>query len=85
MNTYTFVIGSMDSFENMDDLVRYTERGGPDFDCEPLWSAFEFDAPESCDDETVTLIGRGLAFTAHWSLDDSLSFVAKGSIDSLKA
>ena len=45
------------------------------------YSLFEFEAPESCDQDTVTMIGRGIAFSNDWSMDDTFSCVIEGTLD----
>ncbi len=79
MKTYTFLIGTTDDFESMDELIDHFESGGGEYICN--CSAFEFEAPTECDKETVTLIGRGLAFTADWCMDDTYSCVIEGTLD----
>ena len=77
-NTFTFIIGSMDDFESTDDLIDHFELDGSAIskNC----SSFEFDAPSGLDEDMVTAIGRGMAFSEGWSLDDSISFVVKGVV-----
>ena len=79
MKTYTFLIGTTDDFESLDELIGYVEanhdKGFQNY------SLFEFEAPESCDQETVTLIGRGIAFSNDWSMDDTFSCVIEGALD----
>ena len=78
---YTFIIGSADDFETIDDLQDYVEAQ-PTEDSSPAnYSIFEFDAPEDCDEETVTMIGRGLAFSNDWCLDHTFSFMIRGALD----
>ena len=78
--TFTFVIGSMDDFESMDELIEHFENSSyPSSICN--CSAFEFDVPaEACDHETVTLIGRGYAFSNDWCMDDTFSCVIEGTV-----
>jgi len=77
--TYTFIIGTMDDFESVEDLIDYVESermgGGLNYACH------EFEAPEECDEETATLIGRGIAFSDNWSMDDTVSFLVTGPLD----
>lgn len=79
MKTYTFLIGTTDDFESLDELIGHVEanhdKGFQNY------SLFEFEAPESCDQETVTLIGRGIAFSNDWSMDDTFSCVIEGALD----
>lgn len=81
MKTYTFVIGAKDDFETIDDLMSYVEDKPTEDWSAANYSIFEFDAPEACDEETVTMIGRGLAFTDDWSMDDTFSFMIHGALD----
>ena len=78
MKTYTFIIGTMDDFESIDDLINHVDNGGGVRDCS--FSAFEYEAPDTCDKETVTLIGRGLAFSSDWCMDDTYSCVVDGPL-----
>ena len=79
MKTYTFLIGTTDDFESLDELIGYVEenhdKGFQNY------SLFEFEAPESCDQETVTMIGRGIAFSNDWAMDDTFSCVIEGTLD----
>ena len=79
MKTYTFIIGSMDDFEGIEDLMDYVEQEG--FDGDLNYSVQEFDAPAECCPETVQLIGYGLAFDNDWSKDDTFSFFIEGALD----
>ena len=80
MKTYTFLIGTTDDFESMDEMLNHFENSSyPDSICN--CSAFEFEAPESCDHETVTIIGRGIAFSNDWAMDDTFSCVIEGTLD----
>jgi hypothetical protein len=91
MKTYTFIIGSTDDFESMEDLMEYMELRaangweGTISDNELLeqrnLSWHEFEAPSECDKETVTLIGRGIAFSNDWSMDGTVSFLVEGALD----
>jgi hypothetical protein len=45
-------------------------------------STHEFDCPTDCDDELVTMIGRGIAFSNGWCMDDTISFIVEGTIES---
>ena len=74
MKTYTFIIGSADDFESIEALMEYIAQpvaGG--LNC----SAHEFEAPEGCDEETVTMIGRGIAFSNDWCMDHTFSFITE--------
>ena len=76
--TYTFIIGTTDDFESLDELIEHFDTGGGTYICN--CSAFEFDAPEGCDQDTVVMIGRGLAFSNDWSMDDTYSTCIQGSL-----
>jgi len=75
MRTYTFIIGSADDFEGIEDLRDYVDQRGRsgDLNC----SLHEFEAPEGCDEETVTMIGRGIAFSNDWCMDHTFSFITE--------
>ena len=83
MKTYTFIIGTMDDFADMDALSYYVQQGwhlnSPPETGSLNCSVIEFDAPEACDEDTVIMIGRGLAFSNDWCMDDTISFVIEGS------
>ena len=79
MKTYTFVIGSMDDFENIGDLDDYVEEHGSDGMAN--YSVFEFTVPGNLMEEDVTLIGRGFAFSNDWSMDGSFSFLFEGTVE----
>jgi len=77
MKTYTFLIGTMDDFESMDELLAHFENSSylsSICNC----SAYEFEAPAECDEDTVTMIGRGIAFSNDWCMDDTFSCVIEG-------
>ncbi len=76
--TYTFIIGTTDDFESIDDLIEHFDTGGGTYICN--CSSFEFDAPEACDQDTVIMIGRGLAFSNDWSMDDTYSTCINGRL-----
>ena len=84
MKTYTFLIGAADDFESMDALLTHVGQvsiGEAPVSWPPHnYSAFEFEAPESCDQETVTMIGRGIAFSNDWCMDDTFSCVVEGPL-----
>lgn len=79
MKVYTFIIGSTDDFEHIGELDDYVERHG--FNGSRNYSIFEFEAPESCDHSAVTMIGRGIAFSNDWCMDDTYSFLIEGTLD----
>lgn len=86
MKTYTFIIGSTDDFETIEDLIDCADRhdaqnahwDGPNGGLN--YSIFEFDCPSNCSEETVTMMGRGYAFSSDWCMDDTLSFLIEGTI-----
>ena len=80
MKVYTFVIGSTDDFETIDELIDYVEEEG--FAGSRNYSVFEFDCPADCSQQLVTMIGRGYAFSEDWCMDDTFSCVIDGSLDS---
>lgn len=77
--TYTFLIGTTDDFESLNALMDYVEanhdKGFQNY------SLFEFEAPVGLDQETVTMIGRGIAFSNDWCMDDTFSCVIEGTLD----
>ena len=79
MKVYTFVIGSSDDFDDIQDLDEYVEEEG--FSGTRNYSVFEFDCPADCSQQLVTMIGRGYAFSEDWSMDDTYSFLIEGSLD----
>ena len=79
MKTYTFIIGSMDDFEGIEDLIDYVEQEKREGNLN--YSCHEFEAPESCDEATVTLIGRGIAFSEDWTMDGTYSFLVHGALE----
>ena len=42
---------------------------------------FPSEAPADCDEKTVTMIGRGIAFSNDWCMDDTYSFLVHGPLD----
>ena len=88
--TYTFIIGSSDDFESIEDLMEYMELReangweGTLSDNELLeqhnLSWHEFEAPSECDGHTVTMIGRGIAFSNDWCMDGTYSFMIEGPV-----
>ena len=79
MKVYTFVIGSTDDFDQIQDLDEYVEKYG--FTGRRNYSIFEFDCPAGCSQELVTMIGRGYAFSQDWTMDDTYSFLIEGTLD----
>ena len=80
MKIYTFIIGSTDDFEGVEDLADYVDQEG--MEGQLNYSVFEFDCPADCSEELVTMIGRGYAFSSDWCMDDSYSFLVEGALDS---
>ena len=80
MKTNTFVIGSMDDFETINELIDYVEANGTKGFRN--YSVFEFDAPDQCNPDTITMIGRGHAFSNDWCMDHTFSFVIEGVLGS---
>jgi len=78
MNTFTFIIGSTDDFESINNLIDHFEHDGSAI--EKHCSSFEFDAPSGVHEDVVTMIGRGMAFSEGWSMDGSVSFVVNGVV-----
>jgi len=83
MKTYTFVIGTCDDFDSLSDLASYVEEMG--YAGSKNYSMFEFETNSSCSMENVTMIGRGLAFSDSWCMDDTLSFLVEGDVSSFHA
>jgi len=79
MKVYTFVIGSADDFDQIQDLDEYVEKYG--FAGSRNYSVFEFECPADCSQELVTMIGRGYAFSQDWTMDDTYSFLIEGALD----
>jgi hypothetical protein len=79
MNTFTFVIASADDFESIDELMDYVDKEGSNGILN--YSCHEFEAPKDCDEETVTMIGRGIAFSNDWCMDHTFSYLFPGTID----
>ncbi len=75
--SYTFLIGTMDDFESIDELIEHFEYYGESKMRDSICNcaAYEFEAPAECDKETVAMIGRGIAFGNNWSWDDTFSCV----------
>lgn len=77
--TYTFIIGTTDDFESLDELIEHFEGSSyPSSICN--CSAFEFEVPEECNQDTVVMVGRGLAFSSDWSMDDTFSTCIEGRL-----
>lgn len=73
MTKFIYLIGSTDDFESIEDLKNtYFERGARIRD-EGNASFYEFEVPENHDRGIALLVGRGLAFTNGWCMDDTFS------------
>jgi hypothetical protein len=80
MNTYTFIIGSADDFESLDELISHFESSSfPNSICN--CSSYEFDAPAGCDQDTIVMIGRGYAFSNDWCMDHTFSTCIRGTLE----
>ena len=84
--TYTFLIGSHDEFETLDQMLDWFEsstippQGWATSRPTPNASSFEFMAPDGLDPELLVYIGRGLAFSNDWCMDDTFSTMIRGSL-----
>lgn len=79
MKVNTFVIGTTDDFQSIEELIDYVDaNGSKGF---RKYQVIQFDAPDNSDPDTVTMIGRGHAFSNDWSMDDTFSFVIEGTLD----
>ncbi len=82
MKIYTFIIGTTDDFDSIDELLDWVEADkkyeGSIHRNAQYW---EFDCPADCSEELVTMIGRGYAFSSDWCMDDTYSCVIEGSLD----
>jgi len=88
VKTYTFLIGTHDDFETLDELLNWFENGtvsangwGAVGRTTPNASAFEFEAPAGLDRDLLVYIGRGIAFSNDWCMDDTFSTMIEGSLD----
>ena len=79
MKTYTFIIGSTDDFESIQEFIDYVEDNGTKGFSN--YSVFEFDCPADCSEELVTMMGRGYAFSNDWCMDDTFSLVIHDSLE----
>ena len=75
MRKFIFLIGSTDDFESLEDLQNTYFNGGV---TERNMSVFTFDVPDVGTSsltvrDIATYIGRGLAFSNDWCMDDTLS------------
>ena len=81
MKTYTFVIGTKDDFKTFRDLVDWTDSEAKhEGSIQRNAQCWEFDCPEDCSEEIVTMMGRGYAFSSDWCMDDTFSFLMEGSV-----
>ena len=80
MKSYTFVIGTSDDFSSLGELADYVEKMG--YAGSKNYSLYEFNIDGECSPENVTMIGRGMAFSNDWCIDDTLSFVVDGNVSS---
>ena len=78
ISTWAFIIGSADDFESLDELLDYVEAHGHTGNRN--YSVFEFDTPDELDLDSVTMIGRGYAFSADWCMDHTFSACIYGQI-----
>tara|TARA_Y100001963_G_C6447705_1_gene294379 strand:- start:110 stop:454 length:345 start_codon:yes stop_codon:yes gene_type:complete len=80
MKNYTFIIGSTDDFNTIEDLISHVRL--KKFSNKILnYSVYEFDAPKECDLDTVQLIGYGIAFNNDWGKDGTFSLIIEGALD----
>ena len=75
MRKFTFIIGSTDDFETLEDLKNTYFNGSVS---QRNMSVFTFDVPDVGTDsltvrDIATYIGRGLAFSNDWCMDDTIS------------
>jgi hypothetical protein len=78
MRHFTYLIGTMDDFESLEDLQNTYFNG----DTDRNMSAFPVSLDEGCKvqgydtlQEIATMIGRGEAMTSDWCLDGTLSCI----------
>ena len=75
MRKFTFLIGTTDDFESIEDLKNTYFNGGV---TDRNMSVFTFDVPDVGTNsltvhDIATYIGRGLAFSNDWCMDGTLS------------
>ena len=80
MKTFTFVIGTMDDFENVDALQDWAEEAASGNEPDGNAQYWEFDCPDNCSAELVMAIGRGFAFSNDWCADGTISFFVNGAL-----
>jgi hypothetical protein len=69
MASYRFIIGSMDDFQSVDELIEAADSG----ESQGNMSIFEYEL-ESDLNQVAVMYGRGLAFSSHWCMEHTLSF-----------
>ena len=72
---FVFVIGSTDDFESANDLRIAAEERAIGNTVDLNFSRHRFSVPSTLDEDTIILIGRGLAFSNGWCEDDTISFL----------
>ena len=78
MRKFTFLIGTTDDFESIEDLKACYFSGDHDFG-DYNASAFRFELPEEAARAGVALlVGRGRAFEHGWCMDDTVSTLLEG-------
>ena len=75
MRKFTFLIGSTDDFETLEDLQNTYFNGSV---TQRNMSVFTFEVPDTGTNsltvrDIATYIGRGLAFSNDWCMDDTIS------------
>lgn len=88
-NEYVFLIGALSEFESLEKLKTLYLECGLDDGYARGCNSYKFSLPEApgfkdgmvSNFDAATMIGRGLAFSDGWRLDDSLSVLLKVSPD----
>jgi hypothetical protein len=70
---YIFVIGDAEDFDTMDDVISYITEGGTGKKA----ASYAFEMPKNCDESIAALVGRGIAFSAGWRMDNTNSCTIK--------
>ena len=73
MEEYIFVIGATEDFDSMDEVISYITEGGSGKKA----ASYAFEMPKNYDESVIALIGRGIAFSAGWSMDSTNSCTIK--------
>ena len=73
MRKFIFLIGSTDDFDSLESLKTAYFELGELIRNKGNASFYEFEVPENLERGYAILIGRGLAFTNNWCMDDTLS------------